>query len=824
MGKKHRPKKKEIKPAEPQMTSRHWDTIIIVLLFVIPLIYFSGFLTPNKMIGGSDFLNGSYPFEKWTAEQEEMPLWYPHVFSGFPVLGSPSGGPLTPFAQLREILPPHVVLVIIFIVAFFLGGLGTYLYLKEIGVSRYAAAVGAVAFQFIGNLATAPEAGHGGRAFSIAVFPLMLFLLHRGYQTRKLIYFLLFSLVTAWAFYDGHFQMTYYVLLAIIGYTIYYLVIFRKAHKAKDVGQIILYGFISVIAICVLMAATWLPVLGGLGAGARGVARGYAYATSWAMPALELIDLVIPTYSGLLDNYWGFNHFKIHMEYFGMFSLVMALFTIALCWKRRFVKFFSVQALVVLFVVLGSATPIFRVFYTLIPGFRLFRAPALAFFLISFAFVVLGSIGFDELVMKSHREARYFNKRAVYILGGVIIGALLITALICMAGKSSIIEAMQNSFRSRFVSEVGAGAAHIKLTKVSANFSSFVSGIWRSLLFAAITFAMIVLSAKKHTRVWIYAVIAAVVICVDQMPLVARYLPSAPAPRTYYAAGEEVSVLKRDTGLYRVFPTPWYAHAKDSYLLYHNIQSVGGYIPNPLKRYQEFIGAGASVMYYPMKLLQNHRFVDLLSCKYVISPTLPEDLSHYNAQEQRMIAEIKQYLSRYTLLLHGRQNSVFFNEYAFPRAYLVGDYQVAKEDEVLALLASPVFDPRNSVVLEDDPGMPHPDSSLPIIEAEMVSYMPNEVVCRINAPFPGLFVLVDNWHPDWKVFVDGEARPLYQANYIFRAVYVDKGMHEVVFKYISPYFNAGKIISPISLIVVVGLVIVLSVLRTKSLKKPEKSV
>jgi uncharacterized membrane protein YfhO len=64
-------------------------------------------------------------------------------------------------------------------------------------------------------------------------------------------------------------------------------------------------------------------------------------------------------------------------------------------------------------------------------------------------------------------------------------------------------------------------------------------------------------------------------------------------------------------------------------------------------------------------------------------------------------------------------------------------------------------------------------------------------------------ILTDNWHPDWKVFVDGEESILYRANYTFRAVYLSQGKHEVVFAYVSPYFNAGRIISIIAFLVAI---------------------
>jgi hypothetical protein len=277
MSKKHKIKKSSPKEPKPNFLEVHWEKIILVFLFVLPLIYFSSFLSPNRMIAGSDYLIGGYPFEKWIREQEELPLWYSHVFGGIPVLGAPQGGPLAPIAQLKKIIPPQIVLTLTFIVFFFIAGLGMYLYLKEIGLSKYSAAVGAVIYQFIGNLATTPAAGHAGRAASIASFPLMIFFIHRALKSKRLMYFILFALVTALAFYEGHFQITYYGLLFIIGYVIFYLVTHRKEIMMKDLLNIIIYGLCAIVLISLLMAAVWLPVLGGLGTAARAVERGHSY-------------------------------------------------------------------------------------------------------------------------------------------------------------------------------------------------------------------------------------------------------------------------------------------------------------------------------------------------------------------------------------------------------------------------------------------------------------------------------------------------------------------------------------------------------------------
>ncbi|KPK64383.1 hypothetical protein AMJ83_02925 [candidate division WOR_3 bacterium SM23_42] len=803
MSKKSKSKKSIPKQSKPFFIEVQWEKLVIGLLLILPLIYFSSFLSADRMIGGSDYLIGGYPFEKWIGEQAELPLWYPHVFGGVPVLGSPVGGPLAPLAQLREIIPPNVVLTLSLIFFFFLAGLGMYLYLKAIGLSPYTAAVGAVIYQFIGNLATTPAAGHAGRAASIALFPLMLFFIHSALKSKKLLYFLLMALATAFAFYEGHFQITYYGLLFILGYVIYYLVAHRKENTGKDLIKVLGYGALSVVLICLLMAAIWLPVLGGLGTAARGVERGYEYAASWAMPPLELVDLVIPTFSGVLDNYWGLNSFKMHLEYFGIIALVCALLAITLCWKKRYVKFYVLAALVTFLVAIGSATPFFRIPYVLIPGFRLFRAPALIFYLVSFSVIVLGTIGFEN-VLSGKQE---IPSRKIYIVSGIIIAVLGLAAFILSIGGDSIVQSMQDSIYSRLASMWGEQATRAKISNLRANYSSLVNGTWRTVLLAAAILGLVYFSTKRKVKLWIFAILFMFLALIDQLPFVTKFLPEAPAPEKYYAADDITRFIKKDPSIFRVFPTPWYEHTTDLYLLYHNIQSAGGYIPNPLKRYQEFIGAGRSVMFTPTNLIQHPRFLNMLNLKYVIAPTLPDDVSQYDLQTRRAIEQIRSFLSRFQRAFVGRKYTVYENQHAMPRVYMVHDYEVHNESDILDIMKSDEYDPSHTVLLENDPDVPRldiKDESLPPA-VELVKYTPNEIVCNVESEHPGFLVLADNWHPDWQAFVDGEISKVYTANHTFRAVYVQSGMHELTFRYVSSGFATGRIISIITLILSVGL-------------------
>lgn len=783
MGKKDRAKRPAEKIEKENFLDIHWEKIIIALLFIIPFIYFAQFLTTDKMIAGSDYLLDGYPFEKYALEQRTIPLWNPMVFGGFPTLGAPVGGQFAPLAQLRYFFPPQVVHCLIFIILFFIAGLGMYLYLKEIGLSKYTAMLGAFVYQWIGNLATTPEAGHTGRAASIAIFGLMLFLLHRAMSTRKINYFILLSIVIAFAFYQGHFQITYFGLIVMIGYVIHYLITHRKTLVKKDYVKIFGYGFFSIILICLLMAMIWLPVLAGMKTVARGVERGYEYAASWHLPPVEIFDLLVPNFSGGLEYYWGPNAMKLHTEFFGVLIIVFAIWAWIFCWRRNYVKFFTIIGLIAIFYCFGAATPIHRLFYTLIPGFKLMRAPSLAFYLVSFSTVIIGSIGFEELVVQ-----RKLEKKKFVIASAVLFFCLLVVMFLIAPA----------------IARAGAGQ---KVAYLEKNLSYYFNGAIISSIIIVLALVITYFSLNHKIRISTATLIFALLTLLHQLPVMAKYLPVGSAPETYYQADDIIRFLKNDNTIFRVFPFQYGSrgeHDRDSYFLYHNIQSAGGYIANPLQRYQDFIGAGTSVMFNPQNLFQYPKFVDMLNLKYIIAPNLPEDISGYDPNSQRIIQMIKNYLSRFKPIYRGYQNSIYQNDSVLPRAFIVFDYIVLSPEKILDIMKSPNFNPRELVILEDSINYPHPDRRLPMVEAKIKHYTPDQVIVETNSPYPGFLVLSDNWHPDWRVYIDDKMENIYRVNYTFRGVYVQAGNHKVVFEYKSIPFNTGLIITIVSICAILG--------------------
>ena len=783
MGKKQEFKEIKVvssKVIEKNFLDLHWDKIMIFLLFLLPFLYFAQFLSPDTMIAGSDYVSERYALEKWTASQKTFPLWYPHIYGGLPVFASPIGMPLAPLTWLIYIIPPQVVLVLKFLVFFFLGGLGVFLYLKEIGLSKYATAIGAFTYQFMGNLATTPYAGHAGRAASVAIFPIILYFLHHALRTKKFSYFIILGLTIALAFYEGQFQINYYGLLFILAYLVYYLIAFRKDSTARDRVKIILYGLGTIVLFSLLMAVVWLPVLSGLGTVSRGIERGYEYSTSWAMPPLELVDLIVPSFSGILDNYWGSNPFKLHTEYFGLLTVLFALFVIIRFWKKPYIRFYAIAFVVVTLTAIGAATPFFRILYSLVPGFKLFRAPSLVFYLGSFSFIVLAAMGFDYVVVQKMLGVKKF-----FVTSFIALTILLLILLIAVAS--------------------GRDLAGSKASIYENNSGQLTQGIILALLLFAAVLGTTWLGIKKKLNITVAAAIFIILTLISQVPLMARFLPRMPKPETAFAVDGAIQFLKNDPGVFRVLPLNYENHGRDNYLFYHGIQNAGGATPNPIQRYQEYIGAGTSVMFNPNNLIQFPKLLDILNVKYIVAPTMPDDLSRLPIDRQRYAAALKEYLSRFQLVFQGYDYSVYKNDRALPRAYIVPDFLIVTDNKGLQVLKTGSFDPEQAVVLEKNPVIQHPSVKLPIAEVKIAEYSADKVACETDCPNPGFLVLADNWHPDWQAFVDGQKTKLYRANYTFRAVELSAGKHTVIFVYKSFYFSLGIVITLTAMIIVIAI-------------------
>ena len=796
------------------------NKIFIAVLFALPLIYFAPLLSGVKMMYGSDWLIAGYSLRKWIADcikqYAQGPMWDPGAFGGVP-----TGNPYTFHTLLYLIFPVHIGWTYLFVFATFFAGLGIYLYLKELNLPIYPSFLGAIIYIGCGSVLSMTYPGHDGKVLATAFFPFILLFLHKALIKHKLIYFLFAGAIGGLAAINAHFQLIYYAGVMCAFYLLYQLIWQRKENRAKGTIRLILYSLCALLLAGGILAVHYFPIFGTMGWGARGAGRGYEFATSWSLAPNEFLDLLTPHFSGLQNNYWGENYFKLDTQYLGILPLLLALLAIIFKIRDKYVRFFLGLCVVASIFAVGGHTPLYHIPYYILPGLKKFRGPAMIFYLISFGIAVLSALGAQLLT--ENRNPKTETRKPLFICLGIIFGIVVLFTIICSAGKVAILSSLKSHWQPILLSKYGPQLTQQKLQNLYQNYPNFLGGLGKALFLIAINSMLILLLAMKRLKLSIWILITTAILIFDQWSIEKKFLKTVPHPKEYYRADEIVSFLSNRQGTapstkYRVFPLH-YEHSQDGYLSLYDIQSLGGYVSNPGDRYQKFIGAGESVMFTPSNLIRYRNMLNILNTKYVISAWIPEDLSKYPPDAQQQIKNFKDSFFRswgisWETAHKGlklayrstRGHGIYENETALPRAWIVQNFKVLSREEVLQELKAPDFHPETIVLLEEMATITNYQLPITNYQDEIVikEYTPNKIVCDVTLSAPGFLVLSENWHPAWKVWIDGKRGKCYVADYTLRAVELDKGPHRVEFKYSSLYFNLGAGLSFLSFLFFLG--------------------
>jgi hypothetical protein len=104
-------------------------------------------------------------------------------------------------------------------------------------------------------------------------------------------------------------------------------------------------------------------------------------------------------------------------------------------------------------------------------------------------------------------------------------------------------------------------------------------------------------------------------------------------------------------------------------------------------------------------------------------------------------------------------------------------------------LASPAFDPWQTVLVAESPAAPNPPATTTNGNSgtvEFTSYAPTDIKLHAQSATPTVLLLNDKYDSNWTVTVDGKPASLLRANFIMRGVYLTQGEHNVEFQYSLP--------------------------------------
>ncbi len=480
----------------------------------------------------SDQYKGGYAFREFAASVMKstggFPQWDPYIFGGMPYVAAMHGDIFYPTFLLRLIMPVDVAMTWGMIGHFFLCGLATYWFLRyACRFSFFPALLGGSAYMMGGFVCSLPSAGHDGKIFVSALFPLALLVLTWCMRDGRKWAWGGLAIVVGLAVLSPHPQLLQYLLLACSAWGVFLAFGGVGADKmpqavairrlAMALGAVVVGGAIGAIQyLPVREYVSWSPRAPGLG---------YQGATSFSFPIEELINTYLPQFSGILDNYWGRNSFHFHSEYVGAAVLVLAFAAFGGGWtgaRKRLFWFWLGTGIVTLLWALGGNTPFFEIIYAIVPGTKFFRAPSTIFYITTFAIAVMAALGTERLL------AGKFSSRYVY---GWLIGAVAVAVIALAGGFTALAQGVA-------VSPELAGRIDINAPDVKV-------GALRSLLFVALTSGTILLlmRGKLAPRVAGWALVALVV--VDLWSIERLYWEFSAPAKSLYASDTSIEFLKK---------------------------------------------------------------------------------------------------------------------------------------------------------------------------------------------------------------------------------------------------------------------------------------
>ncbi len=763
------------------------------IYFGLSVIYFLPAFLPGRHIFGSDYLAGAFFAHDFISQRfaaGALPKWDPFLYGGVPMFANP-GSAFYPFRFLADLVfPTSRIFPAMFVIQFTLAGIGAYALGVELGARRWVAFIVGLAFQFTGLVMSFVFAGHDGRIIVATFAPLFLFFLHRGVRTGSIAAFAGMGAVLGFSLLSFQIQSNYYLLLAGAAWAVFALVRERRQTTGRALAARAGMGLAAVALAFGMAAVNFLPFAGYVDASPRGgPGRGYEYATSWSMPPSEISGLALPERAGILENYQGENPFKLHTEYVGA---VIVLLTLVGGWVSRRDPvwwFFLALGMFALTLSFGGYTPIYRVYYDLLPGTAKFRAPSIAFFLVSTALVAMAGLTLERLAALregSRRDPEGALDAVPWILVGASVVALVI--LLAAAGGS-------------------AGDARA---------AALAGGAFRLAIVTWLASGVLWLWLRGSVPSGVVAATLAVLVVVDLWVVDRHFFETVEPPSAMFAADGVVHALKGQPGPFRVWALPISVgnappyRNNTNYLMYHGLEQAGGEHGNQLQRYNEFVGAGQT------SYVDWHNFLGDLQ-RLIQAPAGPSAAraSYLRAANVRYIVSTAG-IPGLPEVYRGPEGAVYEVPGALPRAWLVGRVVVASEGhEALGFFDDSTFDPARTAVLTEplDPALP--DSPLRG-DARVAEHAPDRVRIATNANRTALLVLADNYYPGWRATVDGSDTPVHLVNETFRGVVVPAGRHEVTFVFHPSPLYTGVVVTLVSALVLLLAAAVPALLRRRA--------
>jgi len=756
-----------------------------LLITITPALFLYRMIIFGEIVTANDDL-ARHPINEWRdkyiAENENMPQWYPNLFSGMPSYGGYIYMTGDPTKLFRNTILFNLGLKVWFFLS--LGGFGTFFLLKTLGSSSNAGVLGGLITGLTPYSFGLVNAGHLNKIFAMAYVPWVLacFLVFMKKKSFKSICVL--SLITALQLWANHPQIVYYTWM-IIGFyyvwsigTEYKNKSFSLASKLYELGGV----FVALFLAFVMVSDPYDEVYTFQKHSNRGaksvlekmeetsLGTNWNYATQWSFHPKEVISFVYPYFYGLQNfstrdlksaAYWGYMPFTQSTHYLGLIALILASIGALLKKPDKISLFFWITTILILITGFGKFFPLlYKPFFELFPFFSKFRIPSMIYALLPITISILAAKGYDILV--SSKGEKHIFKKAFYFVGGIVAVSFLFLIV------SDFMIDFSSSKDGRYNSSIMGQLRSIRYDLF--NKGCFLA-ISVSLCFLGLYYSYV--KNKISKSFFNFGVIGLIIL--DLGILNNEFINVKPKKNMdkMFKKNSIIDHLISDKSNFRVFPADEITSNKYSYW---NIESIGGYRPIKLRAYQDLMDAGG---------FNRSHILDMLNVKYVLT---------------------RKKINNPNFIPVGDMKGIYENKKVLPKAWIIGDLKIVEsQKESLMETLMTGFNPYSSAVVLKYEGddMPANVNGQAIIKLKEE----NKIEINCQSETGGLLVLSEVYYkPGWKAFVNGVETKIYQTNHILRSVYIPSGESEVLFEYDDSRWQNTRMLSRISILTVLMLI------------------
>jgi hypothetical protein len=704
----------------------------------------------------------------------EWPWWTPNVFAGHPQIADPQSMLFSPPFVLLALVngSPSLWAVDVTVLLMQLAGaIALMLWMRDQRWHWAGAIVGGLIFAFGASMAWRLQ--HTGQVLSLCYWPMAMLAIDRALRLGSYRWGLVAGLAAA-AIVLGRDQVALLLVYLLIAFVLWRWFSADESGKSirASIGPLSAGAAVTLALVAIPTVMTAL-----LAADSNRPAIDYEGAGRGSMHPALFLTFLLPQLFGAayrMEDYWGPPSFawsdtglfiaqNMGQVYIGALPLLLLLMA---AWRGQFiereVRFFTVAFVAVVFYALGWFTPVFRLFYEVLPGVKFFRRPADATFLIGGLAAVLTGYAVHRLFSNPWEK---LNENAIAATAAVIALAFVI----------SLALGLWLDRVSTLVMPLGIAALCIGLS------------------------AAVIAYVKPRIALepWLMAAVVAAVTAADlgynNGPSTSSALPKtvydAMQPKTRNAtvqaiqsrlaeaSAADTSGARRDRMEFMGVGFHW-----PNVSLSQGLENTLGYNPVRMKLYTQATGAEDHIglpeqrKFSPMFPSYRSTLADMLGLRFVAAgQPLEWHDKILKTGDLKLIAKTD-------------EAWIYENPRALPRVLMTTRADGVNFDAIVKSGQWPIdYDPARTVLLEGAGKIayvsPGAVNSAVAVKARIVTYQNTDILVEASSPRGGWLVLHDPWHPWWFAEINGTPAPLLRANVLFRAVELPAGKHSVRFRF-----------------------------------------